>query len=638
MSEITDEDVEMKAGAFSHAFKKMINIAEQFPRNYYILPIITVISVIMSVVFGILYLRAKNEEARAKDGEARAKDREARAKDEEARAKDREAHTRTEFNIYEYMTEGSIPQNFLEFTIDFPRVELSENIISQATRFIRDFNEHRRTIEKSASIDNPISSHFLWRQLIQLILSNADEIRDSIRVTMSNTNKPFESRRALYEWVIIHPFSGVPQYIDYTFTPSQTSYLNWYNYSGGLEIKKSNQGLSGIGKSSSSGLLNSKGRSQALSRAAMCVYARWKHANETGAHSAFCCFADGRSFAVARTQVKSDQSFIAESSKLITLPGVDGSSCPRAIEIFAYLLLAPMSELSEYISPPILEPFEVRGLLNSGLEDCWPLNECLGCGSFATVYSFQPLSDSHYENTVIKTVGFEGENCSKLMNESSILNALSQNGVSAIPSVIDAMRSVKVPNNVIALKLSPRGIPLDLYISGIGFNRQLVSHLIRLLGPAIITTLQAAHNVNIAHCDVRMRNILIIPPNGYMAKFAVRRDIDEEIKLIQSIQLDFCDFILNDWGEAVVVNNRNKHKRFVDDLISFTEFISRFYHVTDSSYIGRKSEFPVFKLISKGKMFPIFKKKVYDRLSEFAEIRGYDDMIKQLQKKIYFYT
>ena len=410
-------------------------------------------------------------------------------------------------------------------TLNIPHLPLSDKTIYRANECIRVFNSHKNTIEQSGSIDNPISVHFLWRQLLQLIQS--DPIAE------------YDSRRIVYEWFIRHPISNSCLSIDFTFIPSTCTFLHWLNYSGGLELKNNPPHESSNSRSttnnSSVGTMNTNGLRQALSRAAMCVYTRWKTSNETGEFKSFCCYADGNNFAIARVQINGDNVVVAEKTAVMKLTSASDSSEFRGLEVLAYFLLAPINELSDYLTPPELKPLELKGMTENSSYVSWPLYECLGNGSSGIVYSGHSIICEKYDRVVIKTVT-ENKFCDQLKNELKILQKLSVLKNSAFPLLKDVLYFMDSPKNIQALKLFPLGVSLKSFVKVVGHNIPRVTELINLLGPVITLALKAAHELKIFHRDLRIPNILIVPQDECM-KMIVRKAMAAILQINQLGQL-----------------------------------------------------------------------------------------------------
>ena len=204
------------------------------------------------------------------------------------------------------MDKNPVNCTHLEFANDFySNINIEDNCIEKITSKVSAFSKIEVTNEKSGSISNEKSVHCLWKEIINIIQYE------------SKFEKVY---RVVYEWGINHPLTKQVLEIDFTIIPVTNSYLNWFNYMGGFELKKSPPPSKHQVKFDSSGgnrikvamtegkndeFVNgssviTKGIEQALSRAAMCVYSRWVASDHKGSHRAYCCCADGRGFAVTR--------------------------------------------------------------------------------------------------------------------------------------------------------------------------------------------------------------------------------------------------------------------------------------------------------------------------------------------------
>lgn len=234
------------------------------------------------------------------------------------------------------------------FDITVPdNVKISPNVLNGLRTAVENYNKNELpSSERSGSILNSRSVHFIWRQLLELI--RADE---------NSTSTEVECRRVVYEWCLPHPFTGTAIQLDFTFIPAEIAHLNWAQYSGGVDLKANPQ------NPSSSGSANTLGRHQAFSRAAMCVYARCEMAKRVVPKSgcrAYCIFADARQLGVARVIVSSDMTVSADVFGPVHLMGYNKTSDPKAFLVLKHLLTSPTGGLRELTSaPPPVRPLHL---------------------------------------------------------------------------------------------------------------------------------------------------------------------------------------------------------------------------------------------------------------------------------------
>jgi len=149
-----------------------------------------------------------------------------------------------------------------KLTIDLPSdVEISRGSLSNMSKCVADYNSNLTSTERSGSITDPNSVHYLWRQIFEEIL-----------ITKVDTREPENQTRVVYEWEIFDPRSGDRKYIDFAFTEGACAHYSWLRYRGGLEFKVNPKPLSD-GSNMASGTVNTLGQKQALSRSASCIFA-----------------------------------------------------------------------------------------------------------------------------------------------------------------------------------------------------------------------------------------------------------------------------------------------------------------------------------------------------------------------------
>ena len=114
------------------------------------------------------------------------------------------------------------------FTIDLPEdIDIPEESLSKMSRYVEEYNSRSFSTERSGSISNEDSVHYLWRQLLEeILMSSVDSFKE-----------PENQTRVLYEWEIFDPRTGVRKFIDFAFTDAASAHLSWLRYRGGLELK-----------------------------------------------------------------------------------------------------------------------------------------------------------------------------------------------------------------------------------------------------------------------------------------------------------------------------------------------------------------------------------------------------------------
>jgi hypothetical protein len=437
-----------------------------------------------------------------------------------------------------------------------------------------DFNAQSSFTEASASINTPNSIHHLWRNLF-LCVQNFFTL----------------NKRIVYEWKINNPLKTDDKYdnaFDFTFIPQDHSFLSWFNYFGGLEAKLREAPESEStrdSKSASKGEVENKGMPQALSRAAMCVYERWKDTNFTGSYQSYCCFADSCKLSLARVILRQDGTAYKVTTgimPMIDLPGYEKCTDTFAIKLLVFLLTSGPEQLSTLITPPEPRPLEISG-------SSWQLGHYIGSGGFGIV--FCDVQGPY----VIKTI-LLNELSYKLSDEANILRELAVAKVACVPCVHGECLE---DGHVIALKLGPIGIPLEIFVNEILTSDNEILELIRVMGPSLVKTLHEAHLVGIAHNDVRRSNILIIPPENvmgvYVNHFLALREITTEL---YAFKFDQLKFYVNDWGNAT---SNSDPTRYPNDLKMLVSTIFKIQHKIDLTPSSGHSKASVFSQSKKSK-------------------------------------
>eukprot|EP01031_Cornospumella_fuschlensis_P027493 gene27493-33200_t len=444
-----------------------------------------------------------------------------------------------------------------------PEVDICEYVVKAVSNLVGHFASIATT-EKSGSISNPSSTHWFWNQVFNMLRKG----RPGAEVS-----------RVVYEWAITNPLEplGRTNAIDFTFIPIARAHLNWLDYGGGLEAKINPPKSSG-GEIMSSGTMTASGLKQALSRSAMCVYSRWQKNGWLGDHRAFCCFADANQFGIARVRLENNI-VTAEQFGPIPLPGHNGSTDATALRFLAYVLSVPQDQLTELLSyPPSAEPDQLQGTFN-GKNATWELGAYLGMGGFGKVYAdlHEPLevvkiSDSNSLNT-------EASKLEKFLQLATLNDLIG----TALPRLHTSLLSANDNVTKIAVRLSPRGVPISHYIRAIDQDLPIYSRLAQIVGVQLVSTLRRVHEVEVAHCDIRGSNVILHRPAGNEMAPIIRAAgvYDSECDAIREFVLDDCHVLLNDWGCAKCITTKNRNDLITNDLLMVVKMIQHFGRKVD---------------------------------------------------------
>lgn len=316
----------------------------------------------------------------------------------------------------------------------------------------------------------------------------------------------------------------------------------------------------------------------------MGVVARWHAAGRSGSHRAFCCFGDAQRLGLVRVRID-DTDVIAEQWGPVPLPGFDGCTDPIALRLLSWVLNSPPEDLTELMSECAYRPDEIVGCDTEedgggGEEVRWQLGQWLGNGYFGFV-----VADTSDPECVLKVThdsysysGFDFRREQTTLETLADLAVDAQQGGRAtsgggVPSVRAALLNKKWSSTappdpsrcqvqpVIALKLAPRAVSLYDVLRSKRLDNDLsaLGRLTRALGLSVLDTLRAAHGRDIAHCDVRAPNIMLLPrPDDMAAIVAAAKDLQLEPSALQSMRLDECGFLLNDWGNAAYLDDATR--------------------------------------------------------------------------------
>ena len=532
------------------------------------------------------------------------------------------------------------------FSISVPvHCSISVPALTKFKLLVRAYNsDPLPSTERSGSIDEERSVHYLWRLLLEIILCERDASDDS---------RDSEDRtRVVYEWEINCPRSGNSKYIDFAFTDAACSHLNWLRYRGGIELKKNPFKLSG-GKKSGSGTANTIGQRQALSRAATCVYAFLEAAGwnvPSGGFRSYACYCDARTFAVARVSIDVNLQVVADVYGPISLPGFPGDDDSAHLSlvpcILKHLLTSPPDALLDLLSaPPPTNP-TISGI-NGGKEVEWRLGQILGVGGFALVCCGGNVSvceGAQSVSTVIKTATTP-KHTKKLGDELKILQHLQRflkdpSILAGVPRCVETLESFKSTSQeqcYAALRLTPLGVPVPKFLRLFdpSSSAKVYTSLVGLMGPALVRILHAAHLLNICHKDIRASNLLIVPSPAAVARIVeARGDLRSAPEAIKSINLQDSTFVLNDWGEA---KKGQSDEGKIEDLQSLVVALTHLTCLLDVSSVSVTKGTPVSleEESSSGSRtystpYPCISTEAIRKLLSLAEKINYDEMIKEL--------
>jgi len=530
------------------------------------------------------------------------------------------------------------------FSIRVPEhFSISTPVLNALTGLVKDYNsDSSKSTERSGSINDKRSVHCLWRDLLERILRERD---------VSDNSRDSEDRtRVVYEWEINCPRTGHKNYIDFAFTDAACTHLSWLRYRGGIELKKNPPKLSS-GENSGSGTANTIGRRQALSRAAMCVYAFLEAAGwkvPSGGFRSYSCYCDARTFAVARVSVDVDLKVLADVYGPISLPGiVDESADPALVpRILKHLLTSPTDALRDLLSaPPPTNP-TIRGF-KGGAEVEWELGQVLGVGGFALVCCGGSVSESEGVqpvSTVIKTATIP-QHTYKLREELEILLLLQKKlaneescvltGVPRCVDFLESSQSTSQKRCCVALRLTPLGVtvPKFLRLFDPFSSAEVYTNLVRRMGPALVSILRAAHAGSICHGDIRPSNLLIVPsPSDVASIVQARGDFRMAPEAIKSINLDDSTFVLNDWGEA---EKRRGDEDKAEDLQCLVAALTHLSNLPDVSSVSVTRGEPVrleegSGSRTDGPQAPSISREAVSKLKNLAAEKNYSELIQDL--------
>jgi hypothetical protein len=503
------------------------------------------------------------------------------------------------------------------FSIDIPTsVVIEDGVLSEAIDAVKSFNaSEKQPTEQSYSIENPRSVHHLWNRLI--CLAGSDHLSQS-----------HEGFRVVYEWPILHPMNKTTtQRIDFTIISKSCSQLNWLDYAGGIELKVSK-------KNAHSNSSMNNVRFQAISRAAMCVYARFEATGWSPVADirAYCIFADSEGMCVARVTVSSNLDISLDISSVIKLPGAGNgrSKDATALRLLRHVLCSPPDQLLDFSSLPLKVSGDAPLCgISSATRNCetWTRSEYLGSGGFGYVCAGGVINGCQ---SVVKT-SITDKGRTMLANEAKVLETLtsklddtwSEKGkrCSLVASLINESRET------IALRLLPRGVSLVKFLQFMPITADLLKRLVNFHGPKMVAFLEAAHSANIYHGDIRLPNLILVPSDGVMTKIATfQGDTRSEFPEITKLEIENCGLVLIDWGHGSTNKNKNKKKASAD-LINLVNTLTNPLPMTSVSNVSSSSDM-MGKTATIAKTSGILRARESDKidLEQLASIMDYDKL------------
>jgi hypothetical protein len=576
--------------------------------------------------------QAETNRAALEAANARAEQAEAAAREAAAAAREAAADAKTakiNVNLVNLVTESFFSVGSFEFAPE--GVVVRSDVMTLVEDLVRIFGK-KETNERTGSIRDPSSVHHFWAHVIKWLRD------DCVGAVVP---------RVLYECLITNPYGYRDAILDFALTPPGRCHSNWTEYLGGLEAK-TNPRMSSRTRSPLQGAMATDGLKQALSRAALSVMHRWRRSGCTGHHRSYCCFADACRFGIARVRLEENGKVYAEMCGPMDLPGHNNSRDDTPLRILKFILSATTKEeLSELLWSSTQLPEEEEASITGRVEvegagkvdTTWKLGQLIGRGGFGSVYtaiddaSVVPSAGGAYEQ-VIKVTPMR-DSLKSFDNEEKKLRILKDRlsdlvDRCALPRLVGTLTKGDQP---IALKLSPRGVELSRYIRLTNpaevCDYRALALVARKVGVALVDTLQRVHEVGIAHGDIRVPNVLLVPRDDELLRHVNGkfRDMDE-CDALRDIDINDCAILLNDWGNAVQLDG-NRDSKVTEDLKMVVNMIRTLGSAVDTDVLiktPRSSYIP-----------PVIKERSTDgdrrtnALFKAAEQHNYSKMIQLLE-------
>jgi serine/threonine protein kinase len=225
--------------------------------------------------------------------------------------------------------------------------------------------------------------------------------------------------------------------------------------------------------------------------------------------------------------------------------GLDESQAISPLRLLVFLLTSDHASLAEVATPPEPRPTQIFEETEDSQVSPWNIGTYLGSGASASVYS--DFDDAKH---VIKVPHrLHDAKCgSGIAYEREILDKLMGESVENVPRVEGVLAN--------CLKLSPVGISAHLFSQHYQTSHPPgeLARFIRHVGPVLVETLERAHGIGIAHCDIRRQNILLVPPDRstldeFISCMLEPKGLKEFLSRVKN-NIEACSVVLNDWGNA----------------------------------------------------------------------------------------
>lgn len=241
--------------------------------------------------------------------------------------------------------------------------------------------------------------------------------------------------------------------------------------------------------------------------------------------------------------------------------------------------------------------------------------------------------------------------CSNAMRKSSQSFAVEKEALELFAARLgDLVRSKALPRleacmtrdtQPIALKLGPRGVDLLRYLrlTNLTCDYAALSAVARKVGVALVRTLQRVHETGIAHGDIRIPNVILVPSDKTLLRALNARLVHmDEGTLMRDIVIDSCEVLLNDWGTAVQLDARNRADKTSKDLMMVVGVTCNLDSIMDAASTSRSESRGYPPTPSDNKRAGATIDKRNDGLLKAAKQRNYRKMIALFEDFSYTYT